>query len=287
LTEILSFETRSGASVALAVVGVIGDAEACGLEQTPPRPGATCGRLFAMADPSVFVDLMLRFEGNRQLLDGLLGYLMEDDSWGPRRGRLYIAANDVQEAGHFGGTPNLRRALQNGIEELRRLVANTRKHGLPPILTLMLAAGFGLGACVWAFRSSGKPYERYFPRYARPQALIAQGGYAGRFAVLSAPTTQPALLLLELKSAAERQLREQLSLAPQASHSDILAALSETPNGQVSAVRLKALFARMAQAERVLLKAEPARISDESVKEIQEQLHAILEPLRPKPRSIF
>jgi len=284
LTEILSIATRSGTPAALAAVGVIGDAAACGLEQSSAQPGASCGRLFAMGDPSVFIDLMLRFEGNRKLLEGLLEYLLEDDSWGARRGKLYIAANDFRESGHFGGTTDLRRALQNASDEVRRFLAQTREHGLPRTLTLVLAVGFALAACSWAFRSSGKAYERYFPRYARAQPLVAQGGYAGRLAVLSAPTTQPALVLIELKSAAEQHLREHLELDPHASTSEILAALTQTQHGSGPAARLQALFARIARAEQTILKSEPARISDHSVREIQTQLQQILEPMRPKQR---
>src|SRR5690606_10799479 len=61
LTRVLDIQGELGESVALAVVGVIGDAQACGLNEVgSPRGNATCGRLFAMSDPSVFIDLMMQ-----------------------------------------------------------------------------------------------------------------------------------------------------------------------------------------------------------------------------------
>ena len=73
--------------------GVIGDARACGLmsgAQAEAVPGGQCGRLLAMADPSAFINLMLRYPGNRNFARGVLKYLLEDDSWGRRAGTLRI-----------------------------------------------------------------------------------------------------------------------------------------------------------------------------------------------------
>src|SRR5690606_25117398 len=103
LTRVLTLRGKSGESVALAVVGVIGDAEACGLNPPHTRqPNATCGRLFAMSDPSVFIDLMMQFDGNEKLARGVVKYLTESDVWGPRNGKLYIVANRFGQVGHFG-----------------------------------------------------------------------------------------------------------------------------------------------------------------------------------------
>jgi hypothetical protein len=64
------------------------------------------------------------------------------------------------------------------------------------------------------------------PRYALPPSTLAQGGLAGRAAVLSAPSTDPALLLLELRSALSEALSLALGLSRLSSPEQIIGELS-------------------------------------------------------------
>lgn len=278
LTPVLTLRDAKGKDELFAAIGVIGDGRACGLEDGTPRdPAARCGRLFAMADSSVFIDLMMRFEGNRELAKGLVNYLVESDAWGVRQGKLYVLTNAFDQTGHFGDRNDFARELDRVVDNLESLLDDTRKDGLPKQWTWVLAILAALGTAVYAWQSSGKPYQRPTPRYARPQPLSAQAGAAGRAAVLSAPTTHPTLVLLELKSAAEEHLRAQLSLPASTSSAGLLEAL-RTRHALEPALleRLALLFAQLERAEKALVGSESLRIRPESIKKVHEGLAEIL-----------
>ncbi len=278
LTPVLTLADSAGNQTLFAVIGVIGDARACGLSNgVPTNRRARCGRLFAMGDPSVFINLMMSFDGNRELARGMLRYLVEDDGWGKRQGKLYIIANNFDQTGQFGGQADLQRKLESTLDDMQRLLDEVKEEGLPKNLALILAALLIAGVSLWAFRSSGKVYDRPTPRYAKDTPLVAQGGAAGRAAVLSAPTTHHALVVLELKAAAEEVLRQALRLPRHASAGAILEALKRT--GAVdpgSQQRLERLFAEMAAAEKAVVSSESIRLPAESVKEMRQQLEPIL-----------
>lgn len=159
------------------------------------------GRLFAMSDPSALVNQMLRYPGNRTFAAGLVRYLVDDDGPMLRKGRLFIVANRFDERGAFGGQTTLRKELDSALTSLAEALADARKNGFPPWLHVTLAVILVGGAAAWAVRSSARTYKSPLPRYARRIPLIAQGGAAGRFAMLAAPSSARGLLLLELKSA--------------------------------------------------------------------------------------
>ncbi|HQY64009.1 MAG TPA: DUF4350 domain-containing protein, partial [Polyangiaceae bacterium] len=48
------------------------------------------GRLLVIADPSIVMNSMLRYAGNKALARGLARYALEDDTWGPRGEWLII-----------------------------------------------------------------------------------------------------------------------------------------------------------------------------------------------------
>lgn len=223
LTRVLTFNNPAaddGEQLALAVVGVIGDSKACGLalpESSRKSDSARCGRLFAMSDPSVFIDLMLTFPGNRQLAVGLLNYLMERDVPGQRPGRLLIVANRFAQTGHFGGDRDLEKAFISGLEKIHAAFRDLQTQGMPARAALAGALLCSCIAALWAWKTGGRLYRRPSPRYAQTPPLLAQGGLAGRSAVLAADSTTEALRLLELKAALEAHFKALLpSDAPSA-----------------------------------------------------------------------
>jgi hypothetical protein len=210
LTRVLSYATQNGEDVALAVVGVIGDSKACGLalpENTRAVASARCGRLFALGDPSVFIDLMLEFPGNRKLAIGLLQYLMERDVSSERPGRLFIVANRFDQIGHFGVERDVTKAFVSGLEKVHAAFRDLQARGMPTRMAVAMALLCTGAAGLWAFKTGGRSYRRPVPRYARPPSLLAQGGLAGRSAVLAAASTTEALRVLELKAALEAHLK--------------------------------------------------------------------------------
>jgi hypothetical protein len=290
LTPVLTLRDTSGTEALFAVIGVIGDGKACGLEDGSPRDrAARCGRLFAMADSSVFIDLMMRFDGNRALAKGLVNYLVESDAWGARQGMLYILTNSFDQTGHFGGRSDFARELDRVVDNLESMLDDTRKEGLPKQWTWMLAILAALGTAAFAWQSSGRLYQRPTPRYARGQPRSAQAGAAGRAAVLAAPTTHGTLVLLELKAAAEEYLRARLGLPSTASSAGLLETLRTRHALEPSLLeRLSGLFAQMERAEKSLLGAESLRIRPESIRTVHQGLAEILPRVEgvPAPASV-
>jgi hypothetical protein len=284
LTPVLTLGDTSGNRQLFAAIGVIGDGHECGLEDGVPKSGsARCGRLFAMADSSVFIDLMMRFEGNRALARGLVEYLVESDAWGQREGRLFVVTNSFDQAGHFGDKNDFTHELDRVMDNLASLLDETREEGLPERALWLLALLAVGGTSVFAWQSSGKLYRRPMPRYARPQPLSAQPGAAGRASVLSAPTTHATLVLVELKAAAEEFLRARLNLPKTASSHAILEAASHEQALDPSALdELTALFERLERAEKALLGSENLRIPSESIKQVHERLADLLPRVRAR-----
>lgn len=184
LSPVLQIRAIGEPDVVIAVAGQVGK-----------------GRLFAMSDPSALMNQMLRYPGNRAFTAGLVRYLVDDDGPMLRKGRLFIVANRFEEHGAFGGQTSLRKELDSAMGSIADALADARSNGFPPWLHVTLAVFLVGAAAIWAIRSSARTYKSPLPRYARRIPLIAQGGAAGRFAMLAAPSSARGLVLLELKSA--------------------------------------------------------------------------------------
>jgi len=193
LTPVLSIAARGEPDATLAVTGII----------------VNRGRLFAMGDPSALINLMLRYPGNRKFAEGLLSYLVESDTWGERGGKLYFVTNRFQQKGQFGERSGLLSGMRRAITDT---MTDLHQNGLPEPLPLLLAAVGCLSVMAWALLFAARPRTRSTPRYAMSEPLVAQGGLAGRAAVLAAPSTDPALALSELRGAALELLGERLQL---------------------------------------------------------------------------
>jgi hypothetical protein len=198
LTPVLTIPAVDEPDATLAVTGIIGRK----------------GRLFAMGDPSVFINLMLRYPGNRALAEGLVDYLVDQDSWGRGGGKLYILANSFGQHGHYGGGGGVAGDLRDALENLKESVREARERGLSDTAAVLLAALTLGGALWWLGSIATRVYRRPLPRYAFASPLVAQGGVAGRAAVLGAESTPEALAVLELRAALEERLTLRLGLPP-------------------------------------------------------------------------
>jgi hypothetical protein len=238
LTQVLKIPALGEPDATLAVTGII----------------AKSGRLFAMGDPSVVINEMLRYPGNRTFAHGLLKYLVENDAGASRGGKLYIVANEFAQHGHFGGTRGVLGELSNVSEALSEFSSDLEKNGLPGTLALALAVLCGAGALAWALSCSSRLYRRSIPRYAVAPHLLAQGGLAGRAAVLSAPTTDPALVLLELRAALSEALCNALGLPRLSAPEQIFAELSRKRLlGAEQVAQTERLFQELGAAQGALL----------------------------------
>jgi len=270
LTQVLKIPALGEPDATLAVTGII----------------AKSGRLFAMGDPSVVINEMLRYPGNRAFASGLLKYLAENDAGVSRGGKLYIVANDFGQKGHFGGSRGALAELSNLSETLAEFATELEKNGLPGTLSLALAALAGSGALAWAIHYSSRRYRRSVPRYALAPLLVAQGGLAGRAAVLSAPTTDPALVLLELRSALSEALAQRLGLSRLASPEQILAELAKRPVLGASRVpELAELFRALAQGQPSILARKRLKLDKDRLANLSRKVMEILDEIEERSRS--
>jgi hypothetical protein len=124
---------------------------------------------------------------------------------------------------------------------------------------LALFALLAVGA--WIVRAASRPYKSPNPRFARPTPLVAQGGVAGRFALLAAPSSPPSLLLLELKSALVEALGQKLGTTVEPSTEGILSAAhraGKLDDAQRSA--LKEVLGAMQKAETSIVAGRPTYV---------------------------
>jgi len=203
LSPVLKIRGAAGEpDVAVAVAGAVGQ-----------------GRLLAVGDPSIVMNSMLRYAGNKAFARGLVRYSVDSDAWGKRGGRLFIASGNFEQKGAYGGDDG---ALSEWFRDLRDLLDQIRKEGLPSILAWSASIALGLALVVWVGSRAGRLHKPIVPRFVRRTPAVAQGGVAGHAAVIGAPQTTRVLAVLELKSALEEQLTTMLGLSTVPGHKDLL-----------------------------------------------------------------
>jgi hypothetical protein len=252
------------------------------------------GRLFAMSDPSATINQMLRYPGNRAFVAGLVRYLVDDDGGMRRQGRLFIVTNRFTEEGTFGGQGTVRKELESRLKDLAMAFADARRDGFPAWAHLLFAAAAAVGLAAWVARSAARPYASPLPRYARPTPLVAQGGIAGRFAMLAAPSSPRSLALLELKSALYEGLRPRLGYAvdpaPEALAKMVLKAGSLDERSYSS---LKEILAMMHDVENAVVAGRPANVSQHDLGRAADVVREVLDAVGegrveppPRPRGM-
>ena len=267
LTQVLKIPALGEPDATLAVTGII----------------AKSGRLFAMGDPSVVINEMLRYPGNRAFASGLLKYLVENDAGISRGGKLYILANDFGQKGHFGGARGPLGELSNLSDTLAELATELDKNGLPGALSVLLAVFASAGALAWAITYSSRRYRRSAPRYALAPLLVAQGGLAGRAAVLTAPTTDPALVLLELRSALSEALAQRVGLSRLASPEQIIAELAKRPLFDAARVRqISELFRALAEGQAPILARKRLKLAHARLADLARKVMEILDEIEQR-----
>lgn len=280
LTRLLLLPARGEPDALLAVTGVIGDARACGLASgavSRDTPTGHCGRLLAMGDPSAFINLMLRYPGNRKFARGLVTYLLEDDTWGRRGGNLYVLTGSFRQSGSYGESAGLRETLSEQQAALIDWIKDVQKNGLPEPVTIALAAILVIAVAIWAGFAGGQLYVPALPGYARGIPAVAQGGFAGRFAVLSAPSSDRALVMLELDRSLRARLEHRFGLPPGSSHGALLEAAARRGFLEPDRVRaLGALLTRLSAGKVALTNARRLSVSDPTLDALHQRVLDIL-----------
>lgn len=279
LTPLLVMPARGAPEALLAVTGVIGDARACGLAAGPGdgRPEGHCGRLLAMGDPSVFINLMLRYPGNESFARGMFHYLLEDDSWGRRGGALYIVAGDFAQSGSYGDPSGLRETLGEQQAALLEWLDELRSKGLPEPLSIALAAVAAIAVAIWAGFAGGQLYTPVAPGFARALPAPAQGGFAGRVAVLGAKSTDRALLLRDLLRSLQLSLRDRLGSTVPMSPRELVRAAAEKKLLTPASLRsLEEVLAHLSAGEVAVMNARRLSLSDRKLQALHAAVLEIL-----------
>lgn len=270
LSTVLRIRATGEADVALAVAGQVGK-----------------GRLFAMGDPSAVINLMLRYPGNRAFAVGLLKYLVDDDSWGTRQGKLVIVSNRYEESGVYGADSSTSREVREWLRSLRAEVQKLSGEGLPKGLAFALAVACASGLILWGMSAAARIYRHPVPRFARGVPLVAQGGLVGRAAVLAAETTHRGLLLLEQKDALEEEMAVLLGMdrAP-----TMAVALDEiTKRGLLDAgklAELRKVFLEMAKVETAVSTGNPIRVTRQALLRAERVSREVCEAMAARVRGV-
>lgn len=207
LSPVLKIRATSGEQdVVVAVAGAVGQ-----------------GRLLAVGDPSIVMNSMLRYSGNKAFARGLVRYAVDADAWGKRGGRLVLATGTFEQKGSYGGEKN---PVSEWLRDVKDLLDQIRREGMPAILTWAAAAALGLALVVWVGSRAGRLHKPTTPRFVRRVQAAAQGGVAGHAAVIGAPQTTRVLAILELKSALEEQLTTMLGLPKVPGQTELLEQIS-------------------------------------------------------------
>ncbi len=235
------------------------------------------GRLFAMSDPSVFINLMMRYPGNRALAEGLLDYLLEPRGTGTR-GKLFVAVNRFSQRGSYAGTDSFAASVRGWLSALRDRADKLRAEGVSTRFFRMIAMAAAVIFGFWLWSVSGKPYRRALPRYAARVPLAVQGGVAGRAALLAAPTTHRALPALELQSALVEGLSEQLGLASDTSaHAIVQEVARRGVLSTESLAELRRVVAEFREVELRFTSARPVRVTQARLESWRQQVLRLLD----------
>jgi hypothetical protein len=268
LTPVLTIAAVGEPDAALAVTGII----------------AGRGRLFAMGDPSAVMNLMLRYPGNRAFAGGLVDYLVEDDSWGRRGGKLYVLSNRFSQAGRFAKARGLAGQMTEAADGAREALDAWHDEGIPAWLALALAVIAAAAGLAWALFYALRSYRQLAPRYASPTPPLMQGGLPGRAAVLGADTTDRALVLVELDGLFADELAVRAGLPPGSSAEQSLAVLGERGARASVLLRARGLLVQGRNARTAILSRQPSRLRAGQVAEHERALSQLLLELdSPEP----
>ncbi len=273
LTPVLEIRDTRGRAEALAVTGVI----------------AKKGRLFALGDPSVFINLMMRYPGNRALAEGLVDYLTppheaaldpllprDEEPGGGRAGKLWILANDFEQSGHYGEDEPILEQMKRHFEDAASAVLAMDEEGMPPMMATFLAALLGL----WVVSREARGNLRLPPlldfSFARAPILAAQTGLGARADILGSSKANPILALMELDAALRETAARRLGLNPNAPPEELEEASVSSGLSPDEAASLAKLLADLRTYGQSLGQGRPKKASEATLKAYHEESMRLL-----------
>lgn len=227
------------------------------------------GKLVVGGDPSVLVNTMMRFPGNRQFARNLLTFLADGR-------RVHLVWGDTRVTGIYRGRSRARTPVREAVNTLNdSLSALSRALGAPSALRplamlLSLAAACVAGALVWGRR----PSERYGPR----GPVGAAAGVAERVALYAAGKVNLLVPALRARNYFEQALLKGLGVRPPA---DVHALLrrSGTRIGEAAARDGVALLTELDALRDAASDPSPPEVRPERFLSIWRRIDAILRAL--------
>ena len=164
------------------------------------------GRLAAVGDASVFINAMLRYPGNRTFAENVVRYAAgEDTDREPAKsGRVFVFSGSFEETGVYARAPG--DPVADRLSFLQGELASLRRDGMSTWAAYAFSVLIGFGVVLWTGARAGRLYRPTVPRFTRAIPLMAQGGLAGRAAVIGGDRASRVLAMLELKAALEEDL---------------------------------------------------------------------------------
>jgi hypothetical protein len=219
------------------------------------------GKLFAMGDPSVLINQMLRYPGNRAFATNLVRYLADDPASPAKRGRLFVVANRFSETGAFGGASTIVHGIENAASDAIQNARDFSSDGLSGPLGLVLSAVLAAAAGAWTVKHASRVHRAVVPVFSRRTPVAAQGGASGRAALLSKGPESNVLAMIELKNALEEGLAHQIGIEGWVSSTTLLDQVKAKRALDEAGIRaLKGILSDMATLETRLAAGRPARL---------------------------
>lgn len=271
LTPVLQIEDAGGRAEALAVTGVI----------------AKKGRLFALGDPSVFINLMLRYPGNRNLADGLVDYLAPwsasagelPDTIAPLKGKLWIVANDFEQVGHYGEDESLFEQFKRQLGEAAQALASVDEEGMPAAMATFLAALLALLLVSREFQGNLRLSPLVPSSFARPYLLAAQTGLGARAHILGSKNASPILALMELDAALRETAARRLGVNPSGTQAQLTDSFHSSGLAKDDAASLAKLLTDLRTYGQSLGQGRPKKTTENSMRNYHRESMRLLKEM--------
>jgi len=146
------------------------------------------GRLVAIGDPSIFINSMMRYPGNRAFARNLVAYLLDGAGDRKRDAKLVIVHDHFKERGSRAG--GLTGGLRDRLRGFFNAVDTVRREGFGGLASRILALALAVAAGVWVVVRAAIRSKIPRPRYAaaNPEAEhVARGLEDPRLAALVDP----------------------------------------------------------------------------------------------------
>jgi hypothetical protein len=226
------------------------------------------GKLVVGGDPSLMLNTMMRFSGNRAFARNLLTFLD-----GGNHKPVYLVWGDAQPHGAYRGRDRARTPVREAVNNLNGLLTTLSRSLSAPLVLRPFAMLLALGAaCVMAALTWGrKPSERYGPR----GPVGAAAGIAERVSLYTAERVN--LLIPALR--ARRYFEQSLLRALGAKTSTDVRAAVDRASDRLDATRRAEVRAVLSDLDAIARAAEetsPPRVTPARFLSLWRRIDAIL-----------